>query len=479
MRGVASPADRKAKSSPGNKQNKVTRPKRQQAHPTKAGKIARWLTWGLTFSTVVTASAGIGATIALVAPSPFGSDAVDSQLASIPDLFLQGLKYGISRPVNILILGVDLNTDIPEEGEELDPFKSRSDTMLLARFNPDDDQVSLLSIPRDTRVDIPDVGTTKINAANYWGGAELAVDVVSHTLNNVPVDRYIRINSGAFRELVDVMGGVEVFVPIAMQYEDQTQGLRIDLEPGQQTLNGTEAEGFIRYRNNNLGDIGRMQRQQILLKALQKKFTNPLAIARLPQVLSVLQKHIDTDLSMGEILALMQFGLQRQPEQFRMVLMPGRFSGPEEYEYSFWLADWSGIDRVMQTYFDVSPPVGYELASADPLADYDLKIVIQNASGVSDGHYWMADYLASQGYYNVHIEEEDWPETLSETHIIPQWGELDAAQRLTLLLDDSQVAANSTGALRSDLTIRVGRDWFRSRQAREIENMHETSGQNI
>ena len=478
MRGVASPNERKAKPYSGHRHPAV-HPKRQQANPSPVGKFLRWLTYGLTFTTVVTASAGLGATMALVAPFPFISENGTNQSISIPELFRQGLQHGISRPVNILVLGVDLNTETPENGEPLDPFKSRSDTMLLARCNPDDDQVSLLSIPRDTRVDIPDVGTTKINSANYWGGAELAADVVSNTLNNVPVDRYIRINTGAFRELVDVMGGVEVFVPIAMQYEDQTQDLKIDLEPGLQTLDGTEAEGFIRYRNSNLGDIGRMQRQQILLKALQKKFTNPLALAKLPQILSVLQKHIDTDLSMGEILALTQFSLQRNPEQFRMVLLPGRFSGPEEYEYSFWLADWSGIDRVMQSYFDVAPPMGYEVASGDPMADYDLKIVVQNASGEPDGSDRMANYLASIGFHNVHYGNSDWPEILSETQIIPQWGELDAANRLQSVLNDSQVTANSTGALSSDLTIRVGRDWFRGPQAQEFEGIQETGGQDI
>ena len=438
----------------------------------------RWLTWGFTFTGVVTASAGLGAAIALLAPSPFAAKG-DNQSVSIPELFLQGLQHGISRPVNILVLGVDLNMEAAEAGEAFDPFKSRSDTMLLARFNPDDDQVSLLSIPRDTRVDIPDVGTTKINAANYWGGAELAAQVVSNTLNSVPVDRYVRINSGAFRELVDVVGGIEVFVPFAMQYEDQTQNLQIDLEPGLQTLNGEQAEGFIRYRNHNLGDIGRMQRQQMLLKALQQKFTHPFALAKVPQVLSVLQKHIDTDLSMGEILALIQFGLQRQNEQFRMVLLPGRFSGLEEYEYSFWIADWSGIDRVMQTYFDVAPPMGYELAAGDPLTDYDLKIVVQNASGRPHASTKMIDYLLSQGFQNVHIEEQDWPQILSETQIIPQWGELDAAHRLHSRLANSQVSANSTGELRSDLTIRVGRDWLKSPQAQASESLQQTGGQNI
>ena len=163
-----------------------------------------------------------------------------------------------------------------------------------------------------------------------------------------------------------------------------------------------------------------------------------------------------------------------------MVLLPGRFSGLEEYEYSFWLADWGGIDRVMQTYFDVAPPVGYELASGVPLSlDYDLSIVVQNASGMPDASYRLADYLASEGYHYVQVEEEEWPQTLAETQIIPQWGDLDAAQRLRVRLSDSQVAADSTGSLNSDLTIRVGRDWLRSRQAREFQSLQEAGGQDI
>ena len=432
----------------------------------------RWLTWGVTFSLVMTLSAGLGATLSLV--TPFRLLGAKDGPVSLPELFQGGLRYGISRPVNIIVMGVDLNLDEPEEGEERDPFKSRSDTMLLVRLNPGTDRVSILTIPRDTRVDIPDVGITKINSANWWGGPNLVTEVVSETLNDVQIDRYVRVSTGAFRELVEVVGGVEVYVPFAMKYEDQTQKLKIDLKPGLQKLNGNEAEGFVRFRNNDLGDIGRAQRQQILLKALQKKMANPATLTRLPQILSVLQKHIDSNLSVGEMLALMQFGLQVDSEQLQMVLLPGRFSGPEEYELSFWLMDLAGMDKVMQSYFEVSPPAGYEIASRDTAEFKDVKIVVQNATDNPNGGTTMIEYLQQQGFYNVHYADEDWPQTVANTQIIPQWGDLGSAKYLQSLLTNSQLLANSTGDLGSDLTIRVGKDWLQ----RQIANPSDSQSRN-
>lgn len=425
------------------------------------GTVCRWLTWGATFTFVMTLSAGLGATLALV--TPFRLLGEKDGPVSLPELFQGGLRYGISRPVNIIVMGVDLNLDKPEEGETYDPFKSRSDTMLLVRLNPGNDQVSILSIPRDTRVPIPDVGVTKINSANWWGGPELVTEVVSKTLNDVQIDRYVRVSTGAFRELVDVVGGVEVYVPFAMKYEDQTQKLKIDLKPGLQQLSGEEAEGFVRFRNNNLGDIGRAQRQQILIKALQKKMANPTMLTRLPQILSVLKKHIDSNLSVGEMLALMQFGLQVNSDQLQMVLLPGRFSGPEEYELSFWLMDLAGMDRVMQTYFEVSPPVGYEIAARDSSQLQNIKIVVQNATNSPNGDTAMVEYLQEQGFNNIHYADDDWPRTIAKTQIIPQWGDLESAEYLQTLLADSQLLADSTGDLGSDLTVRVGEDWLQSR----------------
>lgn len=209
------------------------------------------------------------------------------------------LPYSFNRPINVLVMGLDQS----ETGEQAEKFDTRSDTLLLLRFDPLEGTTSLLSIPRDTQVAIPGYGTTKINAANVFGGPALAADVVSRTLNDVPIDRYLRIDTTAFKELVDLVGGVEVYVPKPMRYTDNTQKLYIDLPAGRQTLNGDQAEQFARFRYDELGDIGRVQRQQMLLRALREKLANPLILTKAPDLVKVLQKYVDTNLSFEELMA--------------------------------------------------------------------------------------------------------------------------------------------------------------------------------
>jgi polyisoprenyl-teichoic acid--peptidoglycan teichoic acid transferase len=422
----------------------------------------RWASRAFAFAGVITVSAGLGAALALLSPFQLLPQAGGNKI-DFGDFFKTGFQYGVSRPVNILVMGIDQGLDRDKEKDDI--FSSRSDTMLLVRLNPDDQKVSLLTIPRDTKVEIPGIGAEKINAANWKGGPEMASEVVSHTLNGVEVDRYLRISTGAFRDLVDVVGGVEVFVPQVMKYDDNTQKLHIDLKPGLQTLTGQQAEGFVRFRKDDLGDIGRTQRQQTLIKALQKKFQNPLMLARLPEVFSVLQKHIDSNLSLGEMLAMAQFGMNVKPKQLRMVMLPGRFSTPDEFELSYWLMDPTAMSRVMKTYFDIEPTVESGLTDAAPPANAtDVKVVVQNASEDSEGSQRMADYLIKIGFANVEIEKDS-PEPLDTTQVVPQWGNLEVAQQLQEKILNSEVTSESTGNLRSDITIRVGRDWVKRDRA--------------
>ncbi len=440
------------------------------AVPHPGGRRAlRSFSWTLVFAGVVAVSASLGATLALLTPLTQQSG---DTAPGFGDLFKDGFQYGISRPVNILVMGIDQGLDTSEEKKGTqgpsDMLRSRSDTMLLVRLDPDNHKAKALTIPRDTQVEIPGMGVEKINAANWKGGPELASQVVSKTLNNVSVDRYIRISTLAFIDLVDVMGGVEIFVPKRMKYDDFTQKLHIDLQPGLQTLNGEQAQGFVRFRHDDLGDIGRAQRQQTLIKALQKKFQNPLMLTRLPQVFSVLQKHIDSNMSLGEMLALLQFGMQTQSNQFQMVMLPGRFSTPNEFALSYWIMDPTATAQIMKTYFEVDPaaapastnaPTSTGALTADPAASTDLKIVIQNASEDPHGGQHMADFLQQAGFTNVAIDK-DWPEPLALTQVVPQWGNLEAAQKLQQALGgNSEVTSDSTGNLRSDITIRVGRNW--------------------
>jgi polyisoprenyl-teichoic acid--peptidoglycan teichoic acid transferase len=422
--------------------------------------IVRGILWAGVFGATALTAAGLGAVAVLSLPLPrqLSGETVAPPLS---DLWQSGFRYQVSRPVTILMMGLDEAHDVP--GAEPDSLVGRTDTILLVRVNPEEKVVNVMSIPRDTRVEIPGYGIDKINQANFEGGAELAAQTVMYNFDNVKIDRYVRVSTGAFREIVDLVGGIEVLVPSPMKYEDKTQGLVIDLEPGLQTLSGEQAEQFARFRQDEYGDIGRVQRQQILLKALRQRLTNPLVIAKLPQIIRILQARIDTNLTMEEMLALAGFGLNLDRQNMHMVLLPGRFSDPEEYTASYWISDESASTELMQTYFDTQPA---ELVADASISDYapaedatGLRIAVQNATDDPYASSSLADYLREQGFYNVYVMH-DWAGINPETAVIAQRGDLDSAQAVQNTLNLGMVESDSTGDLESDLTIRVGEDWL-------------------
>jgi LCP family protein required for cell wall assembly len=419
--------------------------------------VGRGLVLGLT--AVLSTTVGITTVLMLPLPKSIAPQGQDNSV-SVSDFWTKSFNYQITRPVNILVTGIDLPLDLPPESSPDDVFAGRSDVMMLVRIDPATESVNVLSIPRDTQVNITGEGTVKINHANLMGGAEFTAQVVSQNLNGVTIDRYVRVSTGAFRELVDLMGGVEVYVPEAMEYEDQTQQLKIDLQPGQQILNGEQAEQFARYRNDENGDIGRVQRQQQLIQALRHRLTDPMLLPRIPQAIQIFQKYIDTNLTPEEMLALAHFGLELKQDNLRMVLLPGRFSTPEEYVASYWIMDLVAKDQVMQEYFDVA---SIAVMSHQQHSLIDLRIAIQNASSDPQIGGQVAAYLKSQGFHNVYLTE-DWPEDQAQTEIIVQRGDLHSANMLESVLGVGHVMPSSTGDLSSDLTIRVGNDWLENHQ---------------
>jgi polyisoprenyl-teichoic acid--peptidoglycan teichoic acid transferase len=294
-------------------------------------------------------SAAIGAITALLAPvePQIISTVLDatglSQISSVPS------AYRISRPVNILIMGVDRVPKAAANSPKI--FNGRSDTILLLHLDPRDKSINLLSIPRDTKIEVPGITFSKIGEANAKGGSALVLRLVSSMLNNITIERYVRVNTSALRELVDLLGGVEVFVPRTMSYKDNAQKLKINLAKGWQTLNGEQAEQFARFRNDGLGDIGRMTRQKSLIQAIRNRLGSPSVVVRLPEIMRVMQKYVDTNLSFEEILTLANFGVQLDPDNFKIVMLPGRSSSAEGDLRSYWILDRAKRDRIMTQYF--------------------------------------------------------------------------------------------------------------------------------
>lgn len=196
------------------------------------------------------------------------------------------------KPTTIMIMGVDERKD----------DVGRSDTLMILSLSKDN--ASLLTIPRDTMVYIEKHGYQKINAAYAYGGEKLARKTVEEFLG-IDIDHYVAINKARFSEVIDAMGGVDIYVERDMYYEDpwdDNGGLVIDLKQGKRHLDGDTAIQFVRFRDSE-GDVGRVRRQQAFMRACADKLTEPATLIKIPELLSVAVKAIDTDLTSGEMLA--------------------------------------------------------------------------------------------------------------------------------------------------------------------------------
>ncbi|MEB3342350.1 LCP family protein [Okeania sp.] len=420
-------------------------------------KLWFWIFIFLLSGTTTTSFGAIAALFAPVEPE-FVTQLLQEFTADI--FWRRRLPYQLSQPINILVMGIDEVSGVPEDSPDI--FEGRSDTLMLVRANPRNKKVSLLSVPRDTRVEIPGVGVTKINQANVYGGQKLAESVLENTLNDIEIDRYVRVSKGAFRELIEQLGGIEVFVPEPMFYVDNTQQLKIDLKVGWQTLNGEQAEQFIRFREQVHGDIGRIQRQQVLLKALRSRVTNVTVLPRLPKIARVIQKYVDTNLTFQEILALANFGIDLEREDLKMVMLPGRASLRNEYSGSYWVIDEDGRDRILEQYFDVKLNKFdndniYNPMEKKEISPLEYKIAVQNASSYPKAATELAQYLYDQGFNNVYVVS-DWSDKQRFTEVIVQGGYLESAEVVRDTLGFGNIEPTSTGEIGSDLTIRLGED---------------------
>ena len=234
---------------------------------------------------------------------------------------------------NILLFGVDKGA-------------SRTDTIMLVHFNSETSQVAVVSIPRDTKVswsseqqDIalelgcPYNYTGKITDMSSMGGIEnlryFTIATIEEMLN-IRVDNYIVIDTQMLREVVDSIGGVEVDVPRVMEYRDDYQDLTINLQPGLQTLNGEQAEGLLRWRNNKnyteqyaLGDLGRIETQQLFVKAFAKKVLSIKSLKQLTGIITSAYKNVTTDIALAEAISYLSYLNEISLENIRFKTLPG------------------------------------------------------------------------------------------------------------------------------------------------------------
>lgn len=236
------------------------------------------------------------------------------------------------RKQNILLLGVDSN------GEGTDMWEgTRSDTIVVINIDPKTHSLKAISIPRDSKVFLPDnKGIQKINSAHALGGVNLVKKTLKETFG-IKVDKYIIIHDDAVEKVVDTLGGIPIYVEKKMYYNDYAGKLHIDLEKGNTVLNGKQAIGYLRYRKDGLGDIGRTQRQQWFMKSLFEKLHSPQVITKIPEVLNIAHKYIKTDMSFYELSQYAAMARSIDKNKIEIATLPG---APNQKGYiSYWILD--------------------------------------------------------------------------------------------------------------------------------------------
>jgi LCP family protein required for cell wall assembly len=210
--------------------------------------------------------------------------------------------FGKKDALYILLLGLDYSYDSKAQRHTKD---ARTDTIMVMRVEPRAQQLSMLSIPRDLLVPIAGTGGAydKINSAYSVGGIKATKQTIENLLK-LKMDHYIVVKSDVVADMVDALGGVPIKVEKQMDYDDNWAGLHIHLKPGEQILNGAQTVGYLRFRNDEEGDLGRIRRQQQFLTALIRELKNPKHIAKYKNLADTVARKMSTDLKPEQMAAL-------------------------------------------------------------------------------------------------------------------------------------------------------------------------------
>ena len=243
-----------------------------------------------------------------------------------------------SGTINILLIGVD---DV--EGGK------RADAIAFSMVDIDRKKVQVMSIPRDTRVQIRDRGWEKIAHAFAYGGVELLRETVVNLLG-MPVNYYVLVNYDTFPSIVDLLGGVEVDVEKHMVYNDHAGKLFINIPKGFQKLDGKNALHYVRFRHDALGDIGRVKRQQEFIRAVLEKLQKPSMITRIPELARKTIEMVNSDMTPAQAIQLASYLGDLPSGNLRFFTLPGKAAYIDNLSY--WIGDITAASEALTSHED-------------------------------------------------------------------------------------------------------------------------------
>ncbi|MDI6716072.1 MAG: LCP family protein [Actinomycetota bacterium] len=346
-----------------------------------------------------------------------------------------------NEPVTFLVLGSDTRG-----GDD----RGRSDTIMIFRMNPKKKIAYLISIPRDTRVKIPGHGKTKINAAYQYGGAPLMAETIEQ-FSGLRPNHYVIVDFQGFKEIVDAIGGIDIYVE--KKIRDHFEGQYVKIDAGMNHFNGDEALKYVRVRKVD-DDFGRMKRQQKFIKAVMEKLTRLSNVFRIPRLASIAARNLRTDPNLG-ITQMVAYGQALRSigrENVHMASIPATpqtidgisFVIPDE-EKTAWIFNRIKEDKPLEL-------------TAEEKENENIKIAVRNGSGKPGLARKLAAKLAALSFKIDEIgnaQRYDY----GQTQIITSKEKEEYAKRVKSQLGFGEIVTEGYSSIPSDVLIIVGRDF--------------------
>ncbi|WP_313990455.1 LCP family protein [uncultured Selenomonas sp.] len=243
---------------------------------------------------------------------------------------------------NVLVLGLDdaVNMDDAEE--------KRADAILLISMENATGKVRILNIPRDTWTPMAhNKGETRLANVYAVGGAPLMVRTINQMFD-ISIHQYVVIDLVTFGQIIDAVGGIDLYIERDMDYDDPAAGLAIHMRQGYRHLDGKGAEYYLRYRSDDLGDLGRTQRQQKFVKAFYAKLLRVDTLPKVPKIADILKQNVTTSAELFDSVHLGNVIRKLSSEPPRTIMLPGDFSREDD---TVWIMDRTAADEIIHELF--------------------------------------------------------------------------------------------------------------------------------
>ncbi len=322
----------------------------------------------------------------------------------------------------------------------VDEDSYRTDVTMVVFFHHESGKVDIVSVPRDTKVKIPDDMYSKIkerrsdvNQVVKINGIpayvtedrnEASVEVLESNLG-IPIDYYVNVKLDVFRYIVDTIGEIKIDIPVDMKYSDPLQDLNINLKKGEQYINGAQAEQLVRFRSGYAsGDVGRVEMQQVFMKAFVEQLLNTKNRLNMVNVVGAVLVKVDTNFE--NAVDYLIFLDRIKPENFVMHMLP---RDPSDKGGSYYIYDYDAtkelLDKIINEPFLASDNIEEAVIEVSPEEIIDIKsltISVQNGTNIKGLAGKTSNKLKEQGYDPIEaIDYEEKPVEKTKIYVpIPE-----------------------------------------------------------